>query len=109
MTLIGFETGSKAYCLWDPTTRSIVVSANVHFDENVFPHKLKPSAPEVHAQPIVSSSKSPPPSYANYVSVPWFSEDEPEGTCQGHSTLTLPMYYSAPFQGQLVQLAVLTR
>ena len=29
--------------------------------------------------------------------------------CQGHSTLMLPMYYSAPSQGQLVQLAVLTR
>ena len=31
------------------------------------------------------------------------------GTCQGHSTPTLPVYYSAPSQGQLVQLAVLTR
>ena len=29
--------------------------------------------------------------------------------CQGHSTPTLPVYYSAPSQGQLVQLAVLTR
>ena len=29
--------------------------------------------------------------------------------CQGHSTLMLPVYYSAPSQGQLVQLAVLTR
>ena len=29
--------------------------------------------------------------------------------CQGHSTLTLPVYYSAPSQGQLVQLVVLTR
>ena len=97
MTLIGFETGSKAYRLWDPTTRSIVVSANVHFDENVFPHKPKPSAPEVHAQPIVSSSKSPPPSHANYVSVPWFSEDEPEGTSFVHppppSRPTSPLHH----------------
>ena len=29
--------------------------------------------------------------------------------CQGHSTPTLPVYYSAPSQGQLVQLAILTR
>ena len=29
--------------------------------------------------------------------------------CQGHSTPTLPVYYSAPSQGQLVQLAVLSR
>ena len=28
--------------------------------------------------------------------------------CQGHSTLMLPVHYSAPSQGQLVQLAVLT-
>ena len=28
--------------------------------------------------------------------------------CQGHSTPTLPVYYSVPSQGQLVQLAVLT-
>ena len=27
--------------------------------------------------------------------------------CQGYSTLTLPMYSSAPSQGQLIQLAVL--
>ena len=35
--------------------------------------------------------------------------DDREWNCQGHSTLTLPVYYSAPSQGQLVQLAVLTR
>ena len=29
--------------------------------------------------------------------------------CQGHSTLTLPVHYSVPSQGQLVQLAVLTQ
>ena len=61
MTLVGFETGSKAYCLWDLTTSSIVVSTNGCFDKNMFPHKPKPSAPEVHAQPIILSSKSPPP------------------------------------------------
>ena len=31
------------------------------------------------------------------------------GQCQGHSTPTLPMYYSAPSQGQLVLLAILTQ
>ena len=29
--------------------------------------------------------------------------------CQGHSTLMLPVHYSMPSQGQLVQLVVLTR
>ena len=36
-------------------------------------------------------------------------DNEVDGECQGHSTLTLPVHYSAPSQGQLVQLAVLTR
>ena len=35
--------------------------------------------------------------------------DKIAAACQGHSTPTLPVYYSAPSQGQLVQLAVLTR
>ena len=29
-------------------------------------------------------------------------------SCQGHSTLMLPMHYSMPSQGQLVQLEVIT-
>ena len=37
------------------------------------------------------------------------SSGEELEVCQGHSTPTLPAYYSAPSQGQLVQLAVLTR
>ena len=37
------------------------------------------------------------------------SRTVPASSCQGHSTLTLPAYYSAPSQGQLVRLAVLTR
>ena len=95
MTLVGFETGSKAYCLWDLTTSSIVVSTNGCFDKNMFPHKPKPSAPEVHAQPIILSSKSPPPSYTNYISVPWFSEDEPEGTSSVHPPP--PSHPTSPF------------
>ena len=38
-----------------------------------------------------------------------FTEEDFAPSCQGHSTLTLPAYYSAPSQGQLVRLAVLTR
>ena len=36
-------------------------------------------------------------------------EEVAMATCQSHSTPMLPVYYSAPSQGQLVQLAVLTR
>ena len=39
MILVGYETGSKAYRLWNPATQSIVVSTNVRFDENMFPNK----------------------------------------------------------------------
>ena len=79
MTLVGFETGSKVYRLWDPSTCSIVVSANVKFDEYVFLHKPQMSIqPSVRTPPSTSSSKLPPPSYSDYTSVPWFSDDEPE-------------------------------
>ena len=38
MIFVGYKTGCKAYQLWNPQTRSIVVSANVCFDKQVFPH-----------------------------------------------------------------------
>ena len=40
MIFMGYEPGSKAYRLGNPKTRSIVISASVHFDENFFPRKL---------------------------------------------------------------------
>ena len=38
-----------------------------------------------------------------------YASQEETKEYQGHSTLTLPVHYSVPSQGQLVQLAVLTR
>ena len=49
---------------------------------------------------------------ADSVDKPWNGSTQSmqySAVCQGHSTPTLPVYYSAPSQGQLVQLAVLTR
>ena len=51
-----------------------MVSANVRFDEHVFPHR--PAATPVPTQPVASSSKLPPPSLQDYVTVIWF-DDEP--------------------------------
>ena len=50
LILVGYETGSKAYRLWDPSKRSIMISAKVRFDETVLPNK-----PETD-KPVASSS-----------------------------------------------------
>ena len=75
MVFVGYEIASKAYRLWDPTSRRIVVSTNVKFDESILPNKPTPT-PQVPtpANPIPSSSKLPPPT----VSVPWFFDDVEE-------------------------------
>jgi hypothetical protein len=39
MIFVGYEPGSKAYRLWDPRGHKIVISADVNFDESVFPNK----------------------------------------------------------------------
>ena len=55
-----------------------MVSANVCFDENIFPNKPQMSlASLVCTTPVPSSSKLSPPSYLDYISVPWINEDEP--------------------------------
>ena len=61
MILVGYETGSKAYRLWNPATRSIVVSANVRFDKNVFPNKPTTAPLTIPTTPVTSTSKLPPP------------------------------------------------
>jgi len=77
MIFIGYETGSKAYRLWDPAKRSVVISAKVRFDETVFPNHPVP------IQPIASSSKTkhPPPPHVNedFVEIPLsiLFDDEP--------------------------------
>jgi transposase InsO family protein len=53
MVLIGYEPGSKAYRLWNPTTKTIHVSASVRFNESVFPNRP--------AKPLPPASKPIPP------------------------------------------------
>lgn len=37
LILVGYEAGSKAYWLWDPNSRKILVSRDVTFNESYFP------------------------------------------------------------------------
>ena len=76
MILVGYEIGSKAYRLWNPVTRSIVVSANVRFDENVLPNKPAATLPKVPTEPIATSSKLPPPTSQDYIRVRDYDDDE---------------------------------
>ena len=73
MILVGYEPSSKAYRLWNPVSRSIVVSTNVRFSEHEFPNKRTPKPPPT---PVVSLSEPRP--LETHVLLPWFAfEDEP--------------------------------
>ena len=75
MIFVGYEQGSKAYCLWDPEKRSIVISAKVRFDETIFPNRPLPR------QPVTSSSKyklkQPPLPSEEFVEIPFSFYDGP--------------------------------
>ena len=51
MMLVGYEPGSKGYRLWNSSTRSLVLSRDVTFDETSFPYKeltAAIAAPNIH-------------------------------------------------------------
>jgi len=54
ITLVGYEPGSKGYRLWNSTTRSIVLSHDVTFDERSFPFKKISPSPAPPPQPTIS-------------------------------------------------------
>jgi transposase InsO family protein len=57
MTFVGYEPGSKGYRLWNSTTRTIVLSRDVTFDERSYPAKASgppsalPALPTIHEVP----------------------------------------------------------
>jgi len=53
MTLIGYEPGSKGYRLWNSSTRAIVLSRDVTFDERSFPSKESSAPSALPSQPAV--------------------------------------------------------
>lgn len=72
MIFVGYEPGSKAYRLWDPTTCSIKVSTAVRFDKTQLLCKSMPKPP-VQPEPVTLSAEIPP----TYVSVDYWNEDPP--------------------------------
>jgi len=54
MTLVGYEPGSKGYRLWNASTRSIVLSRDVTFDERSFPFKENKAIEAAPSQPSVT-------------------------------------------------------
>ena len=62
MMFVGYELGSKGYRFWNPSTRSIVVSCNVTFNETVFPACKDTSnrrvTPDDHPFPLPGSDSS---------------------------------------------------
>ena len=53
MIFVGYESGSKAYRLWDPKSHRIVISSDVQFNKEEFP-ALPPPEP---VTPVPSSSR----------------------------------------------------
>ena len=80
MIFVGYETGSKAYRLWNPKTRSIVVSASVRFNESLLPRKS--------AQDPNPPKTSPP--VEQYTHVPLVFDEDPPPTPQPVPTAQLP-------------------
>ena len=80
MIFIGYEPGAKAYRLWNPATRSVVISANVQFSEQEFPYRLAISPPIPQptptTPPVASSSRTQLP--PNEVELPQSFFDEIE-------------------------------
>ena len=60
MIHLGYEPGSKAFRLWNPATRSIVVSTNVKFDECLFPNRPPGQKPTPGPSTIPASPQPPP-------------------------------------------------
>ena len=56
MTFVGYEPGSKGYRLWNPTTRTIVLSRDVTFNERSFPAKASSPPSALPAPPTVLDS-----------------------------------------------------
>ena len=70
MIFVGYEPGSKAYRLWDPSTRSIKISATVRFDETELPLKPKPTPP-VQLPPVSRKENT------TQVDLDYWNEDPP--------------------------------
>lgn len=60
MIFVGYEPGSKGYRFWDKESRSIVLSRDVRFDENVFPNRSDNLNVPIAPPPIPKPLPAPP-------------------------------------------------
>ena len=79
MIFVGYDISKRSFRLWNPETRSIVISANVRFSESEFPNRpiTHPSAPIpiAPAPPIASSSKAVLPRQTVQIPLDFLNED----------------------------------
>jgi transposase InsO family protein len=57
-TFIGYEPGSKGYRLWDKHTRSVILSRDVKFDEDLFPSRKSDETRPTNTTDTTSSTQS---------------------------------------------------
>ena len=58
---VGYQPGVKGYRLWDPSSKKVVISRDVRFEENVFPAKDKIGGDRLDsAPPMVRPATSEP-------------------------------------------------
>ena len=75
MVFIGYEYGSKAYRLWNPKTCSVVVSATVCFDKQIFPNRK--DTPRHSPKPKQTPSREPE-LHPEGLEIPWSFFDDME-------------------------------
>ena len=76
MIHVGYELGSKAYRLWNPVSRSIVISASVRFDETQFPNRPRPDPATAGPSHLIPKPTQLPPDDRFYTILPDFAEEE---------------------------------
>ena len=81
MVFVGYEPGAKAFRLWNPATRSIVISANARFNENVFPNRPatpdSPTPTPTNTPPVASSSSNQLPPTEIQLPISFFEDEKP--------------------------------
>ena len=78
MIFVGYEPGAKAFRLWNPATRSIVISANVRFSEHEFPNQPAVPMPQPTATPVASSSRNTLPPTDVPLPISFFDDEKPK-------------------------------
>jgi len=76
MVFVGYELGSRAYRLWNPASRSIVISASVRFDETQFPNRSRPDAAVAGPSRLIPKPNQFPPDDCFYTILPELAEEE---------------------------------